>query len=85
MRGMVLSPKLRFVERGIQSVLRQKFFMASAFDNASGFDDENLVGALDGRKPMGDHDRGAAGERSSNAFWMAARIRNRDARLLRRR
>ena len=42
--------------------------MSAAFDDAAGFDDQNLIGAADGGEAMRDDERGAAAHQVREAF-----------------
>ena len=52
--------ELQAIERGIAAALGEQFVVAARLDHFAGLDHQDAVGVHDGRKPVRDHDGGAA-------------------------
>ena len=57
---IVLQSLLLGVEIEIAALRGVQLFVRAALDDLALLDHQNLVGAADGGKPVGDHERGAA-------------------------
>src|SRR6266516_174410 len=61
-RALVLPLELGAVQLGVEAAAGQQLVVAAALDHAAVVDHQDPVGLADGRQPVGDHQRGAAGQ-----------------------
>src|SRR5579885_2851789 len=56
------------VEGGVGSVALQEFGVSALLDDATGLQDDDIVGSLDGRETVGDHYGGATAQETAQAL-----------------
>ena len=60
-------PVLAFIQLAIPASEREELRVRAALDNLALFHDEDLIGARDGRQPVGNDKRGASGAKRGEA------------------
>src|SRR5690349_15749323 len=66
--AIAFDAKLLLVELAIAAVVRQEVLMGAVLDDRALVQDEDLVGAQDGREAVSDHERGAAPAQGDEAL-----------------